>query len=246
MRCKTVPLSSHCSANGPERSRSCPCKRPHHPHTPATCMPPMQSASASAALFYRIIADLARPAAGTCLLDLYAGIGTVGLTLAPRCRAVVCVDTLRENVADGRINAAAHGVGNCTFLRGAAEATIREVLQRDEATHAEDLVAVINPPRGGVQPPDARLCMHGCWNDKAGEAGSTAGSMHKHAKATNECACMCVARTTERPGAPQGPGTLHAQAATATRHTPSSRKWVSVGDVCTTVPYGSVSADFCR
>lgn len=114
--------------------------------------PCMQSASANAALLYRVIGDLAAPGADGCLLDLYSGVGTVALTLAGRCKAAVCVDNCRQNVSDGRVNAAALGAANCDFVRGAAEANILQVLQRKEVMHAKDLVAVINPPRGGVPP----------------------------------------------------------------------------------------------
>lgn len=115
---------------------------------PAMCR--VQATSSSAALMYHVIGALVQPTGATCLLDLYSGIGTIGLTLARRCKSVVCVDNAPQNDADGRANAAELGVTNCKFVRGAAEASIREVLTCDEVTHAPELVAVINPPRGGV------------------------------------------------------------------------------------------------
>eukprot|EP00892_Ulva_mutabilis_P001370 jgi/Ulvmu1/11233/UM073_0005.1 len=115
-----------------------------HPHSF------FQAASASAALMYHAVATLAHPSATTCLLDLYSGVAPVALALARTCRGAVCVDNAPQNDADARANAAALGITNCTFVRAAAETAIRDVLTSERVTHSSDVVAVINPPRGGV------------------------------------------------------------------------------------------------
>lgn len=117
---------------------------------PGMIPPAVQVMTSSAAIVYHVIADMARPSAEGCLLDLYCGIGPIGLSLANRCKAVIGVDNMKQNITGGRSNAAALGAHNCTFIRGAAESVIRDVLVSPEFMHASDAVAVINPPRGGA------------------------------------------------------------------------------------------------
>src|SRR5262249_32440065 len=52
------------------------------------------------------------------VLDLYAGTGAISLQLARRCRHVYGVELTQAAVADAARNAAANGIGNCTFLAG--------------------------------------------------------------------------------------------------------------------------------
>ncbi len=91
----------------------------------------------------RVAHDFAAPADGDILLDLYAGGGLFGLTLAPKVGEAFLVEENPHAVADALANAA--GQGNVTLL----ESTVEEALA--EWDRAVDIV-VLDPPRGGTTP----------------------------------------------------------------------------------------------
>lgn len=79
-------------------------------------------------------------------LDLYCGVGTITLTLAPRCRQIVGVEIVPEAVKDARDNAARNGVENTRFICGDA-GTAAQALS-EEGFSPE--VIVCDPPRKGL------------------------------------------------------------------------------------------------
>jgi 23S rRNA (uracil1939-C5)-methyltransferase len=77
------------------------------------------------------------------LLDLYCGVGTFGLALAPRVRRVVGVEESVAALKDARYNA--RDLDNVEFLVGRAE----EVLA---GLHEQVDAAIVDPPRSGCRP----------------------------------------------------------------------------------------------
>jgi 23S rRNA (uracil1939-C5)-methyltransferase len=96
-----------------------------------------------AALAYAAIAAAVAPAASERVVDAYAGVGGIALTLAPAAREVIGVEEHAAAVDDAVASAALNGVGNATFLPGDAARRLRE-LERAE-------VVILNPPRKGCQ-----------------------------------------------------------------------------------------------
>jgi 23S rRNA (uracil-5-)-methyltransferase RumA len=84
-----------------------------------------------------------RPAA---VADLYGGVGTLALHLAPHVGAVDCVEAVAESAALAAGNAASNGAAN---LRAVAQDALPFL--REQAAGAYDVV-VVDPPRVGLGP----------------------------------------------------------------------------------------------
>jgi len=85
---------------------------------------------------------------GETLLDLYCGVGTLGLALARNFDRLIGVEQIGEAVSDARRNAARNKIANAEFVEGDVEGWIR---------HADpDLLGqsgiVVDPPRAGLHP----------------------------------------------------------------------------------------------
>lgn len=80
------------------------------------------------------------------LVDAYAGIGTIGLSLASRVKEVWGMETIPEAVADAQENARLNNITNAHYEVGPAE----EVMPRwrSEGHHFDALV--VDPPRTGL------------------------------------------------------------------------------------------------
>jgi 23S rRNA (uracil-5-)-methyltransferase RumA len=99
-----------------------------------------------AALAYRAIAAAVAPTARDTVVDAYAGVGGIALTLA-RAGAgrVLGIESHSGAVVDATANAAANGLAQiATFVSGDAAACL--------ATLAEASVVILNPPRKGCAP----------------------------------------------------------------------------------------------
>lgn len=80
------------------------------------------------------------------LVDAYAGIGTIGLSLAPRVKRVVGMETIPEAVADANANAKLNGLTNAHYECGTAE----ELLPKWQADGLNFNALVVDPPRTGL------------------------------------------------------------------------------------------------
>jgi 23S rRNA (uracil1939-C5)-methyltransferase len=92
-------------------------------------------------------------AAGYCSLqgwervyDLYCGIGTIALTLAPRAGEVWGIELMPEAVADAIACASRNGITNASFFAGDARLALPELLTRAGRPD----VVVVDPPRAGL------------------------------------------------------------------------------------------------
>lgn len=90
------------------------------------------------------------PSSAGTLVDLYCGVGAIGLALAHRFRAVVGVELHAGAIVSARANASANGVQG-TWRAGAVEDVLPEL----------DMPAprriVVDPPRAGLHPRAARF-----------------------------------------------------------------------------------------
>ncbi len=101
-----------------------------------------------AALAYRAIADAARLTGRETIVDAYAGVGGIALTLAPRARAVVGIEEHAAAVDDATASAARNQAPHARFVAGDAAQSLRELT----ATGLRADVVVLNPPRKGCAP----------------------------------------------------------------------------------------------
>jgi 23S rRNA (uracil1939-C5)-methyltransferase len=95
---------------------------------------------------YRAAAELADLKGWERVYDLFCGIGTIGLSLAPRAGEVWGLEVVDDAVADAIHNARANEVGNARFFAGDVRLALRDLVQ--EAGRPD--VLVVDPPRAGL------------------------------------------------------------------------------------------------
>lgn len=99
---------------------------------------------------YEIAENYANLTGNETLLDLYCGTGTIGLSMAEKCKSLVGVEIIADAVRDAEENAKANGITNARFICGDAAYAAEEL--RKEGTKPD--VVIIDPPRKGC---DAEL-----------------------------------------------------------------------------------------
>jgi 23S rRNA (uracil1939-C5)-methyltransferase len=95
---------------------------------------------------YAIAAEYAGLSGVEKVFDLYCGIGTIGLAMAPRAAEVWGVEIVPEAIADAERNAEQNRIENAHFLAGSARTGVRPLI---EQVGKPDVV-VIDPPRAGL------------------------------------------------------------------------------------------------
>ena len=82
---------------------------------------------------------------GKCILDLYCGAGTIGLSMCDNAKQVIGVEIVEQAVEDAKINAVENGAKNISFIlddaSGAAEKLSKQGVKAD--------VVIVDPPRKG-------------------------------------------------------------------------------------------------
>jgi 23S rRNA (uracil1939-C5)-methyltransferase len=78
--------------------------------------------------------------------DLFCGIGTIGLSLAPRAGEVWGLEIIEEAIADAIANARRNEIDNARFFAGDVRLALREMV----ATSGRPDVLVVDPPRAGL------------------------------------------------------------------------------------------------
>ncbi|MDQ4030602.1 MAG: 23S rRNA (uracil(1939)-C(5))-methyltransferase RlmD, partial [Actinomycetota bacterium] len=78
--------------------------------------------------------------------DLYCGIGTIGLTMAPDALTVWGIEVSEESVACALENADLNEISNAAFFAGNVGQSVEELLERSGPPD----VVVVDPPRAGL------------------------------------------------------------------------------------------------
>ena len=78
--------------------------------------------------------------------DLYCGIGTIGLTLAPRAAELWGLELIEPAIADAISNARINEIDNARFFVGDVRVALRELV----AEAGSPDVVVVDPPRAGL------------------------------------------------------------------------------------------------
>jgi 23S rRNA (uracil1939-C5)-methyltransferase len=99
-----------------------------------------------AGVLYGIAADYADLRGTELVYDLYCGIGTIALTLAPRARTVHGLELVEHAIQDAAENAKLNEITNTSFYSGDVRTSMRELV---EETGKPDVV-VVDPPRAGL------------------------------------------------------------------------------------------------
>ena len=82
------------------------------------------------------------------VLDLYCGVGTIGLYCASKAKKVIGIESLKSAVLDANRNAVINGIVNAEFICGRAEEELPKLLE--EGVKAD--VVILDPPRSGCDP----------------------------------------------------------------------------------------------
>jgi 23S rRNA (uracil1939-C5)-methyltransferase len=95
---------------------------------------------------YELAIDYAQPTGTDRVFDLYCGIGTIGLLMAPRAAEVWGLELIEEAIADAIASARRNEIDNARFFAGDVRLALRELVQRAGRPD----VLVVDPPRSGL------------------------------------------------------------------------------------------------
>ena len=104
-------------------------------------------------LLYGIARERAALTGKETVLDLYCGIGTIGLSMAKSAEKVIGIEIVEEAVTRAAENAARNGIENAYFYCGDAS-DAEKLLERAEAAHGDvsGATVIMDPPRKGSTP----------------------------------------------------------------------------------------------
>ena len=106
----------------------------------------LQTNTAMAETLYGIAIEFAGLSGAERVFDLFCGIGTITLALAPHAGEIWGLESVPEAIADAEHNARRNEIANARFVAADARLGIRPLL--DEAGRPD--VVVVDPPRAGL------------------------------------------------------------------------------------------------
>jgi 23S rRNA (uracil1939-C5)-methyltransferase len=95
---------------------------------------------------YRLAVEYAQVAGSDRVYDLYCGIGTIGLLMAPRAAEMWGLELVEEATADAIANARLNEIDNARFYAGDVRLALRELIGRAGRPD----IMVVDPPRSGL------------------------------------------------------------------------------------------------
>ena len=96
---------------------------------------------------YSVVGEYADLSGSETVVDLYCGAGTIGLTLADKCKELVGIEIEPSAIENAKENAKINGIENASFICADAFEGAREMERRGLKP---DLV-IVDPPRQGCQ-----------------------------------------------------------------------------------------------
>ncbi|HEX2103201.1 MAG TPA: 23S rRNA (uracil(1939)-C(5))-methyltransferase RlmD [Solirubrobacteraceae bacterium] len=105
-----------------------------------------QTNTEMAELLYGAAAEFAGLQGWERVYDLFCGIGTIGLSLAPRAGELWGLEIVEDAIADAIVNAKRNEIGNARFFAGDVRLALRDLVERAGRPD----VLVVDPPRAGL------------------------------------------------------------------------------------------------
>lgn len=96
---------------------------------------------------YEIAADYAQLSKTDTLLDLYCGAGTIGLSMANKCKKVIGVEIIPQAIENATENAKKNNIENARFLCADAAKAAENFAQEGVRPN----VVIVDPPRKGCE-----------------------------------------------------------------------------------------------
>src|SRR5437763_11703290 len=104
---------------------------------------------------YGLIHEIAELRSDDVVYDLYCGLGSIALSIAPHVSHVVGVEVVESAVTCATENAKLNGVENVEFQVG----NVRPILKFAAGVWPEPTLVIVDPPRSGlVQKVVRRIC----------------------------------------------------------------------------------------
>lgn len=97
-----------------------------------------------AEILYQKAAEFAEPQDKN-IIDLYCGVGTIGLSMAKYAKNLIGVEIVPEAIEDAKFNAKANSFDNAEFIVGDAALAAKELANRNIKAD----VVILDPPRKG-------------------------------------------------------------------------------------------------
>lgn len=107
-----------------------------------------------AELLYKQAAQFAEPN-GKLLLDLYCGIGTIGLSMSKQAKKIIGAEIVPQAVENARKNAERNNIENGEFI--CADAAVASQMLAENGLHPD--VILLDPPRKGCDKDTLEACV---------------------------------------------------------------------------------------
>lgn len=118
----------------------------------------LQTNTAMANKLYERVIDIAQPRPDDIAYDLYCGLGSITLTLAPNVQEVVGVEVVEEAIECAKENAELNEIDNVEWQVG----NVRPILKFAKGVWPDPTLIVVDPPRAGLVPKVVRrICEAG-------------------------------------------------------------------------------------
>ncbi len=96
---------------------------------------------------YTKAAEYAGLTGNETVVDLYCGVGTIGLSMADRAKQIFGIEIVPQAIENAKINAKQNGISNAEFFCGDAFDGAKELEKRGIAPD----IVILDPPRKGCQ-----------------------------------------------------------------------------------------------
>ncbi len=93
-------------------------------------------------VFEKIVERIRQEIQGSRVIDLYSGVGIIGICVAPLCKSVLAIEENPEAIKNGIENAELNNIKNIDFIAGRVEKEVFKIKEAD--------TVVLDPPRKGV------------------------------------------------------------------------------------------------
>jgi len=88
------------------------------------------------------------------LLDLYCGIGTIGIFAAEKVKKVYGIEIIEQAIQDAKENAKQNNINNIEFFAGDVEQILEKILEKEKITPS---AIIVDPPRKGLDKNTIRI-----------------------------------------------------------------------------------------